>query len=89
MTDLHPIRFVAVRWKCPHCQFSRSKEASIVDHMTRCWQKPENRACKTCANFFPSELGGDREDFVDELCGAGCNISGGLLRDCPEWESNQ
>lgn len=66
-----PIPFTAIRYRCPHCPRTRSKQVRIREHIPICWYNPEARGCKTCKNFFPAD-----EDRCDAPNGCGaCNTA--------------
>ena len=93
-----PIACTTVRFRCPFCRrFSRSRRATVADHMTRCWLNPAVRACKTCAHF---QLGNDAGVSAycrdGELCSCGVveeeclredgpDLASGLRDHCPLW----
>lgn len=71
LTDL-PMPVVVSRHQCPFCRrYTRADARQIRDHMTRCWQNPALRCCKTCAHK------NDAGPEDDEACR---HIDG------PEWE---
>lgn len=71
ITDL-PTPVVVSRHQCPFCRrYTRADARQVRDHMTRCWQNPGLRCCKTCVH--KNEAG--PED--DEAC---------THADGPEWE---
>jgi hypothetical protein len=44
-----PMPVVVSRHQCPFCRrFTRADAAQVRDHMTRCWQNPVLRCCKSC-----------------------------------------
>ena len=50
LTDL-PMPVVVSRHQCPFCRrYTRADAAQVRDHMTRCWQNPGLRCCKTCVH---------------------------------------
>jgi hypothetical protein len=50
LVDL-PAPVVVSRHQCPFCRrFTRADAAQVRDHMTRCWQNPALRCCKTCVH---------------------------------------
>jgi hypothetical protein len=50
LTDL-PMPVVVSRHQCPFCRrYTRADLAQVQDHMTRCWQNPALRCCKTCTH---------------------------------------
>ncbi|MDX3174182.1 hypothetical protein PV382_18060 [Streptomyces scabiei] len=50
ITDL-PMPVVVSRHQCPFCRrYTRADPAQVRDHMTRCWQNPALRCCKTCTH---------------------------------------
>jgi hypothetical protein len=72
LTDL-PMPVIVSRHQCPFCRrYTRADLAQVQDHMTRCWQNPALRCCKTCTHH---QDGSHPED--DESC---------RHADGPEWE---
>ncbi|WP_435111620.1 hypothetical protein [Nocardiopsis synnemataformans] len=69
------IPLVVTRWKCPHCSFSRSRQAVTEAHIDRCWHNPANRGCRSCAHFEPA--GADDCD-----CRPGCRGAGSWPDSC-------
>ncbi|MGW0920098.1 hypothetical protein ACWD3J_13910 [Streptomyces sp. NPDC002755] len=68
-----PMPVVVSRHQCPYCRrFTRADLAQVRDHMTRCWQNPVLRCCKTCIHH---QDGSHPEE--DESC---------TSPDGPEWE---
>jgi hypothetical protein len=46
-----PMPVVVSRHQCPFCRrFTRADARQVTDHMTRCWQNPGLRCCKTCVH---------------------------------------
>jgi hypothetical protein len=72
LVDL-PTPAVVSRHQCPFCRrFTRADPGQVRDHMTRCWQNPGLRCCKTCTHH---QDGSHPEE--DESC---------RHPDGPEWE---
>jgi hypothetical protein len=72
LVDL-PMPVVVSRHQCPFCRrFTRADLRQVQDHMTRCWQNPALRCCKTCTHH---QDGSHPEE--DESC---------RHPDGPEWE---
>jgi hypothetical protein len=72
LVDL-PMPVIVSRHQCPFCRrFTRADLRQVQDHMTRCWQNPALRCCKTCTHH---QDGSHPED--DESC---IHPAG------PEWE---
>ncbi|MFF7880980.1 hypothetical protein ACH40F_08120 [Streptomyces sp. NPDC020794] len=68
-----PTPVIVSRHQCPLCRrFTRADVRQVNDHMTRCWQNPALRCCKTCIHH---QDGSHPED--DESC---THPTG------PEWE---
>ena len=68
-----PMPVVVSRHQCPFCRrYTRADLRQVQDHMTRCWQNPALRCCKTCIHH---QDGSHPED--DESC---------RHADGPEWE---
>ncbi len=91
-----PIAITVTRHKCPHCPRSRAKKAAIVEHIGRCWNNPDNRACRTCANFEPAVAGGCYGDpqcncpDSPQNCTAGVDLpdfGGDMVTGCPMWKA--
>jgi hypothetical protein len=46
-----PTPVVVSRHQCPFCRrYTRADHRQVTDHMTRCWQNPRLRCCKTCTH---------------------------------------
>jgi hypothetical protein len=81
-----PTPVVVSRHQCPLCRrFTRADVRQVQDHMTRCWQNPGLRCCKTCDHH---QDGSHHED--DESC----RHPGGPEEDyrfpvlhCPLWKA--
>jgi hypothetical protein len=87
-----PERFTAVRWRCPHCQRSRSSKKAITEHMARCWWNPDAKGCKTCEHYYPGDNGCEGDPYCNcaspESCDVGLLIpASGLMIRCEKWES--
>lgn len=98
MPDL-PVRILATRWLCPFCHRGRSSKAATTDHIERCWKNPENRTCKSCANYayypggetcFPGRPCNCND--AERSCRADVDLPpvgqavGFPVVDCPLWE---
>lgn len=97
MTAL-PLRVLVVRYRCPFCSRSRSKQQATVEHIDRCWSNPDNRACRTCGNY-----GDDWNPPRDVQSGCGCQDGGGptcdagvklpadgsMVTGCPKWKTRE
>lgn len=59
MTNAVPIEVMVTRYACPHCRFRRSRKATTVAHIGRCWHNPETRSCKTCVHLLDVPQGED------------------------------
>lgn len=80
------IRLKVVRYQCPHCHRTHSKQAAAEAHIARCWRNPKARACKTCKHFTPAEDGPYPEHpGWPEQCEAGVKLLSGLHSGCAEW----
>jgi len=66
-----PIPFKVTRYRCPHCPRTASRPVRIREHMTRCWQNPAAKGCKTCKHFDPYDAWSDNES-----CKVGIDLSG-------------
>jgi hypothetical protein len=73
-----PMPIVVSRHQCPFCRrFTRADAAQVRDHMTRCWQNPVLRCCKTCVHHQnASGTPGDPDEWVESCTNP----------DGPEWE---
>lgn len=68
-----PMPVVVSRHQCPFCRrYTRANQAQVRDHMTRCWENPVLRCCKTCIHH---QDGSHPEE--DESC---------TQPEGPEWE---
>lgn len=65
-----PIEVVVKRYQCPACRYRRATKKLVAEHMARCWYRPANRTCKTCAHFSIDRA--DYETGAPEViwCGA-------------------
>jgi len=46
-----PMPVVVQRHQCPFCRrYTKANLAQVRDHMSRCWQNPALRCCKTCTH---------------------------------------
>ncbi|MFB8182581.1 hypothetical protein ACFC8N_42660 [Streptomyces sp. NPDC055966] len=71
LVDL-PAPVIVSRHQCPLCRrFTRADARQVTDHMTRCWQNPGLRCCKTCTHHH------DAGPYDDESC---------IHPDGPEYE---
>lgn len=81
-----PIKCTTVRFRCPWCRrFSRSRQAAVADHMTRCWLNPTVRACKTCTHFCQQDAEPDVGLDALEWCDAQDTQLDGIRDHCPLW----
>lgn len=96
MTPTDPIPVRVTRYRCPHCARSHSARRRAVEHIGRCWFDPDNRTCKTCANYEPPESGGCFGDpqcncpDTPQNCTAGVDLpdfGGEMVTGCEKWES--
>jgi hypothetical protein len=80
-----PVAVRSVRHQCPHCRRTWARRAAAVAHVARCWRNPEARGCLTCAHFEPFEEGPyEKHPGFPESCGAGRDITTGLVTGCPD-----
>lgn len=73
-----PVKFTAVRYRCPHCSRSGSRRAAITEHIGRCWSNPAAKSCKTCAFYAPYSGPCDETGCncsSDEECTAGIDLT--------------
>jgi hypothetical protein len=91
LVDL-PMPVVVSRHQCPFCRrFTRASLAQVQDHMTRCWQNPGLRCCKTCTHHQDaSGTPGSPDEWVESCT----NPDGPEYEDyrfpvlhCPLWET--
>lgn len=97
-----PIPVVVRRYDCPHCgRYRRAKKQTVAVHIGRCWDNPETRACRTCANLEPATCCGMPDLYQcytpmcpeSDTCAAGVDLFNpdGPLRatrmvtGCPQW----
>ncbi|MET8694767.1 hypothetical protein ABZV65_19740 [Streptomyces bauhiniae] len=67
-----PMPVVVSRHQCPFCRrFTRADLSQVQDHMTRCWQNPRLRTCKTCAHYQPESTDFRHQCHPGYHCG--CN----------------
>ncbi len=80
------IRLKVVRYQCPHCSRTHSKQAAAEAHIARCWRNPAAHGCKTCRHFIPECEGPypQHPPFPEE-CEAGRKLLSGLHTGCPLW----
>lgn len=88
---VEPERLVVTRYRCPHCQRTRSSKRAVTEHMGRCWHNPANQGCKTCDHYAPADSGCVGDPYCNcaspEFCAAGVVFSeGALLIRCEKWE---
>jgi hypothetical protein len=73
-----PMPVVVSRHQCPFCRrFTRARLEQVQDHMTRCWQNPGLRCCKTCTHHQDASGTIGTPDEWTEAC---THPAG------PEWE---
>jgi hypothetical protein len=84
--------FTAKRYRCPYCPRTASSRTRIVDHLTRCWLNPDNRTCKTCAQFVPDASEWEVGLVAPEYCAADVDLSdpdrpgaNRVVSACPFW----
>jgi len=91
-----PIVLTVKRYKCPHCNRSRSARKATVEHMTRCWHNPAARGCRTCGNYSPAEDAcgcepgcnwGNGGEGIPEHCEAGVSLKLGPIVQCEKWKA--
>lgn len=92
-----PTPVLVTRYQCPHCRrYTRADARRVAEHMTRCWQNPELRCCKTCDHFEP-EVPANR-CWGDPYCNCpgqseGCAVDAwpaGVpfpVTHCPQWSA--
>jgi hypothetical protein len=84
-----PMPVVVSRHQCPFCRrYTKASLAQVQDHMTRCWQNPALRCCKTCTHH---QDGSHPED--DESCtnpaGPECEDYRFPVLHCPLWQPKE
>jgi hypothetical protein len=91
-----PIVLTVKRYKCPHCPRARAKKSATVAHIGRCWNNPDVRACRTCANFDPNPCCGMPDLYQcytpmcpTPSCAAGVELpeGGAMVTGCPAWKA--
>jgi hypothetical protein len=93
LTDL-PMPVIVQRHQCPFCRrFTRADLRQVQDHMTRCWQNPVLRCCKTCTHHQDASGTPSSPDEWLEAC---TNPEGPEYEEyafpvlhCPLWESKE
>lgn len=76
-----PMPVIVSRHQCPFCRrFTRADAAQVRDHMTRCWQNPALRCCKTCTHHQDASGTPGSPDEWSEAC---------THPDGPEYENYQ
>jgi hypothetical protein len=89
-----PTPVVVSRHQCPFCRrFTRASIAQVRDHMTRCWQNPGLRCCKTCVHHQDAS---GTPGGIDEWLEACTNPDGPEYEEyrfpvlhCPLWQSKE
>ena len=89
-----PTPVVVSRHQCPFCRrYTRADARQVTDHMTRCWQNPGLRCCKTCTHHQDASGTPDSPDEWLESC---THPDGPEYEDylfpvlhCPLWEAQQ
>jgi hypothetical protein len=67
-----PMPVVVSRHQCPFCKrFTRADVRQVQDHMTRCWQNPALKTCKTCIHHQPESRDAGHSCIPGQTCG--CN----------------
>ncbi|WP_280244979.1 hypothetical protein [Nocardia abscessus] len=93
-----PVAYTVVRHRCVFCRYSRTRRATVADHIERCWHNPQTRTCRTCASFVPAGAGRDCVpgrpcscDDTDAFCEEGVTLpADGLpVIACPRWNSKE
>lgn len=93
LVDL-PMPAVVTRNQCPFCRrYTRANAAAVQDHMSRCWQNPGLRCCKTCTHHQDASGTPGSPDEWLESC---THPTGPEWEDyrfpvlhCPLWESTK
>jgi len=93
LVDL-PMPVVVSRHQCPFCRrYTRADIRQVRDHMTRCWQNPALRCCKTCTHHQDaSGTPGGPDEWVES-----CTQPDGPeyedyrfpVLHCPLWEARK
>lgn len=85
-----PMPVVVSRHQCPFCRrYTRADLRQVQDHMTRCWQNPALKTCKTCTHHQDaSGTPGSPDEWLEA-----CTHPAGPEEDyqfpvlhCPLWE---
>lgn len=87
-----PTPIVVARHQCPFCRrFTRADHRQVQDHMTRCWQNPALRCCRTCPHHQPEVRTSSGIDDWDESCthpdGPDFEEYRFPVLHCPLWEA--
>jgi len=92
LVDL-PTPVVVSRHQCPFCRrYTRADPRQVTDHMTRCWQNPRLRCCKTCTHHQDASGTPGHVDEWEEACthtdGPEDDYRFPVLH-CPLWEARK
>jgi hypothetical protein len=80
-----PTMVSVASWRCPYCPRSRSSQAVLARHVSRCWANPLAQSCATCANFRPATVLSDPACTVDVDLDSSEPFSA-LPIGCSKWE---
>lgn len=85
-----PMPVVVSRHQCPFCRrFTRADPGQVRDHMTRCWQNPVLRTCKTCTHYQPEVHDFRHQCHPGYHCGCNDWDESCTHPDGPDWEDFQ
>jgi len=89
-----PMPVVVSRHQCPFCRrFTRANVRQVQDHMTRCWQNPALKTCKTCAHHQDaSGTPGSPDEWLESCTNPDGPEHEGYrfpVLHCPLWEAKK
>jgi hypothetical protein len=85
-----PMPVIVQRHQCPFCRrYTRADLRQVQDHMTRCWQNPALRCCKTCVHHQDASGTPGSPDEWEESCTRpdGPEEYRFPVLHCPLWET--
>lgn len=87
-----PTPMIVSRHQCPFCRrFTRADAKQVTDHMTRCWQNPSLRCCKTCTHHQDaSGTPGSPDEWLESCThDAGPEDYSFPVLHCPLWQPKE
>lgn len=82
-----PAPVVVSRHQCPFCRrYTRADARQVQDHMTRCWQNPALRCCKTCTHHQEESREAGHYCITGQTCGCNDWDEACTHSDGPEYE---